>query len=530
MCRIVCLCLERKGDASEFETKASAALVTMKGPSVLLTPLLSVIIISFGHMCAADDQQYSHADCTYLKENEASPYYGGRCFCYSSGTVIKWNDFCSTFQVHVESAYDVHITFPLEGNGSQGPRVLVTQLRGLLTQYWPWGAQEDLGVGIPLEDKEVCFAVQAKPNVRYSLHLTGKRVNWMHFGLFLSGVFLFLSARTLCRSTLVYYVTNVCLGILFPGSSVLIVLALKGFMRRKVPFLVLLAVSCGFNWLTHRWLLTNWDPARLIYRKEFLGYLLLSCAVSFAVCHRHRHTGMCALGVMTWGLRAVGLGLIYLGVSYPPAAHVTAGVLLGLKLLPPCWVFLLGLCREARKPFASVLGPLRRGQPQVRLLTEEEYREQGERQTRASLEELRQYCNKPGFPAWETVLRLRYPQRFAEFLRSGSHITAEESQNHDHQYGLGGAFFEDMIFRSGSITDPGVRRPSSQLGAGDDVFGDEPGGRESVPPPTPGLPPPGTPYTPMPQVGPLAYNLPLCPYPSTPYIPLSEPMDTEEPF
>ncbi|XP_023670608.2 nuclear envelope integral membrane protein 2 [Paramormyrops kingsleyae] len=520
-----------QGDASEFESKALAALATMKGPSVLSAPLLFVIIVSFGHMCAADEQHYSHADCTYLKENEASPYYGGRCFCYSSGTAIKWNDFCSTFQVHVASAYDVHITFPLEGNGSQRPRVLVTQLRGLLTQFWPWGAQEDLGVGIPMEGKEVCFAVQAKPNVGYSLHLTGKRVNWMHFSLFLCGVFLFLSARTMCRSTLVYYVTNVSLGILFPGSYILILLALKGFTRRKILFLVLLAVSCGLNWLTCRWLLTNWDPALFLYRKELLGYLLLSGAVSFAVCRRHRpDTGTCTLAVMTWGLRGVGLGLIYLGVSYLPAAHVTAGVLLGLKLLPLCWVFLRGLCREVGYPLASVLGPLWPGRPQARLLTEEEYREQGEVQTRASLEELRQYCNKPGFPAWGTVLRLRYPQRFAEFLRSGSHVTAEESQNHDRQYGVGGAFFEDMIFSSGSATDPGIGRPSSQLGAGDDVFADEPGGQESVPPPTPGLPPPGTPYTPMPQVGPLAYNLALCPYPSTPYIPLSEPMDTEEPF
>lgn len=120
--------------------------------------------------------------------------------------------------------------------------------------------------------------------------------------------------------------------------------------------------------------------------------------------------------------------------------------------------------------------------------------------------------------------------RFAEFLRSGSHVTTEESQNHDRQYGVGGAFFEDMIFSSGSSPDPGVGMPSSKLGAADDVFANEPGGRESVPPPTPGLPPPGTPYTPMPQVDPQAYSLALCPYPSTPYIPLSEPMDTEEPF
>lgn len=50
-----------QGDASEFESKALAALVTMKGPSVLLAPLLFAIIVSFAHMCAADKQHYSHA-------------------------------------------------------------------------------------------------------------------------------------------------------------------------------------------------------------------------------------------------------------------------------------------------------------------------------------------------------------------------------------------------------------------------------------------------------------------------------------
>lgn len=55
----------------------------------------------------------------------------------------------------------------------------------------------------------------------------------------------------------------------------------------------------------------------------------------------------------------------------------------------------------------------RRRSSNSRLLTEDEYREQAERHTRASLEELRRYCTNPGFPAWDTVLRLRAPQRYA---------------------------------------------------------------------------------------------------------------------
>ncbi|XP_041117643.1 nuclear envelope integral membrane protein 1b-like [Polyodon spathula] len=83
---------------------------------------------------------------------------------------------------------------------------------------------------------------------------------------------------------------------------------------------------------------------------------------------------------------------------------------------------------------------------EVRLLSEEEYREQGDTETRASLQELRENCLKPGFPAWEAMTRLRSPKRFAEFIQGGSHVTDEEILEHDRQYCLGGTYFEDCIF------------------------------------------------------------------------------------
>ena len=41
-----------------------------------------------------------------------------------------------------------------------------------------------------------------------------------------------------------------------------------------------------------------------------------------------------------------------------------------------------------------------------RLLTEEEYRLQGEVETRKALEQLREYCNSPDCSAWKTVSRI----------------------------------------------------------------------------------------------------------------------------
>lgn len=46
-----------------------------------------------------------------------------------------------------------------------------------------------------------------------------------------------------------------------------------------------------------------------------------------------------------------------------------------------------------------------------RLLTEEEYRIQGEVETRKALEELREYCNSPDCSAWKTISRIQSPKR-----------------------------------------------------------------------------------------------------------------------
>lgn len=46
-----------------------------------------------------------------------------------------------------------------------------------------------------------------------------------------------------------------------------------------------------------------------------------------------------------------------------------------------------------------------------RLLTEEEYRIQGEVETRKALEELREFCNSPDCSAWKTISRIQSPKR-----------------------------------------------------------------------------------------------------------------------
>lgn len=70
-------------------------------------------------------------------------------------------------------------------------------------------------------------------------------------------------------------------------------------------------------------------------------------------------------------------------------------------------VILLPVSRKIRRLFYWKPEPRR-------LLTEEEYREQGEEETRRALEELRRQCGSPEFNTWKMVSRLQSPQRWLQ--------------------------------------------------------------------------------------------------------------------
>jgi len=91
--------------------------------------------------------------------------------------------------------------------------------------------------------------------------------------------------------------------------------------------------------------------------------------------------------------------------------------------------------------------------PRVKLLTEDEYREQSNIETRKALEELRRYCQSPSSNPWKTVTKVRNPSRFAEFVDGSPHLTEEEvmtystwsSDDEDRRYtDLPDDLFEEM--------------------------------------------------------------------------------------
>ncbi|NXO30522.1 NEMP1 protein, partial [Cisticola juncidis] len=94
-----------------------------------------------------------------------------------------------------------------------------------------------------------------------------------------------------------------------------------------------------------------------------------------------------------------------------------------------------------RKVQNSKLGPA-----PPRLLSEEEYRVQGELETQKALAELRSICQSPEFSAWSTVSRIQSPKRFADFVGGASHVTPSEVSAHEREFGLDSLCIDEELF------------------------------------------------------------------------------------
>ncbi|TUN64301.1 Nuclear envelope integral membrane protein 1 [Bagarius yarrelli] len=351
----------------------------------------------------------------------------------------------------------------------------------VIEHYWPLRVQKESSVDLPLMEEEVFFMAKApRASTEYTLHVSKHSKNLTD-----------LSIR--------------------PPRGV---------------FLLLFGAACGLSYLIIQYLIMEREEILRLYWRELLGYLLVSGVVSLLVCYRQsavtsRHT----LSVMTWVLQVVGVALACHGVTYAPVSWILLTLLLGVKILPLLLTLILPVWGQVCWLLWTFLGLFqRRSSCRRGLLTEEEYRKQAERHTRASLEELRRYCRNPSFPAWDTVLRLRAPHRFAEFLQSGAHVTASETQSHElHKHsGFGSECTENTLPTH-------IRADSTDFSDGEiDTHTSNLNSFSSSPP---------LPISPA-LHSPAAYTAPICPYPPIQYMPTSYPSsaperpltDEDEPF
>ncbi|KAM4755166.1 nuclear envelope integral membrane protein 1 isoform 1-T1 [Cyanocitta cristata] len=393
-------------------------------PVLLLLPLLLLLFLILEAAGTKDP-------IIPLQEGHASHHGESQRFCYTNTRVPRWHDIWTRTQIRVTSSRMIRVTqvdSEEELEKFSVWNVVFSFLRGKLN---------DTSIDVDLYINKTCLKVELlEPGTTYSVVLF-RRFDPKLFLVFFLGLLLFFCGDTLSRSQIFYYSAGISVGLL--ASLLVLVYMMSKVMPKKSPVYFLLVGGWSFSLYLLQLIFKNLREICKSYWQYLLGYLLFVGLLSFAVCYRYGPLeNERSINLLSWALQLLGLLLMYSGIQIHPIA-------LGLVLVAICtknldyplqWAF-----AAYRRVQSSKLGPT-----PPPLLTEEEYRLQGEVETRKALAELRSFCQSPEFSAWRTVSRIQSPKRFADFVGGASHVTPSEVSVHEREFGLESLFIDEQLF------------------------------------------------------------------------------------
>ncbi|XP_006147880.1 nuclear envelope integral membrane protein 2 [Tupaia chinensis] len=385
-----------------------------------------------------EEAALSVSRCKILKEMDLIQTSLSDCYCYNQKSQAEWTYMWSTIQVKITSPGLLSIVYITERHNCQYPETILSFTKCMIHNFWTPKDSNEVTIVINPYGQTVCFSVKPVRLFIYKISINRNTVDFKLLLISVAGVFLFFYARALSQSPIFYYCSGTLLGVLM--TLVFVLLLVKRYIPKYSTFGALM-VGCWFASVyvvcqlmeDLKWL---WYENRLYV----LVYVLVVGFFSFAVCYTHgplvddRNRSL-----LMWTLRVLSLVLVYAGVAVPQFAYTVMVLLLcSQSLYYPLKAF--SYIRWKMKPWFTTEKLV------VRYLTEDEYREQADAETTRALEELRQACRRPDFPAWLAISRLYAPKKFADFVLGGSHLSPEEISLHEEQYGLGGAFLEEQLF------------------------------------------------------------------------------------
>ncbi|XP_055973568.1 nuclear envelope integral membrane protein 1 [Sorex fumeus] len=360
-----------------------------------------------------------------LQESQVHNSNTNQQFCYKNVFVPKWHDIWTRIQIRVNSSKLVRVT-----------QVENEDKLKELEQFSIWNfvssflkeKLNDTYVNVGLYSTKTCLKVDIlENNTKYSVAVTRKFDSKL-FLIFLLGLMLFFCGDLLSRNHIFYYSTGMSVGIV--ASLLIIIFILSKFMPKKSPIYVILVGGWSFSLYLIQLVFKNLQEIWRCYWLYLLSYILIVGFMSFAICYKYGPLeNERSINLLTWTLQLMGLCFMYCGIQIPHIALAIIIIALCTKNLeyPIQWLYIT--YRKVRKATGKTVPP--------RLLTEEEYRLQGERETKKALEDLREYCNSPDCSAWKTISRIKSPKRFADFVEGSSHLTPNEVSVHEQEFGLG---------------------------------------------------------------------------------------------
>lgn len=258
---------------------------------------------------------------------------------------------------------------------------------------------------------QTCVGIESSKDTKVQLNLI--RIDFWKVILLLLGMFVFFSSRRLAGNPLFYYLIGIFLGI-FASFLVVVYLVSKLFPRRNM----MIGMIVG-GWTLGIYLAQMiWENIQLIlstYQIYAFWYVIIVGFISFLVCYKFGPPKTeKSKNLIQWGLQFIALIMIFCSSNFQEAT-------IGINILS---LIIYYFPKEIIIRGKSIW--LRRFPPKPKLLTSEEYYEQGVRETGKALDELKSYCSSPECKQWKTMLTLKNPQRFANFMNGSSHLDDSE--------------------------------------------------------------------------------------------------------
>ncbi|VDO46653.1 unnamed protein product [Haemonchus placei] len=244
----------------------------------------------------------------------------------------------------------------------------------------------------------------------YSVEAKVINVNYVRMGIFIAGILLFLFAHRLVRNAVFYYGSGCSFGLL--ASLLIIVFIFYRMAPKKLIGLPILIGGWSFSVYILHFVWKNFAAIALQYQTYLAAYFVTVMAISFAVCYkRGPPTDSRSHDIAEWALQAISLLLIYASSQVPEVAIGIIAILLAYQLARPWlwWIVYAFACAVGfiwwvlrRKVF--------RPRPTRRLLTMQEYEQEGRDVTKRELERLREYCRSPEADVWRITSKVHDPR------------------------------------------------------------------------------------------------------------------------
>nr|XP_034957968.1 nuclear envelope integral membrane protein 1 isoform X2 [Zootoca vivipara] len=392
-------------------------LLLLLGTMVLLVPV-----------CGSVDRVLPLEDHRMRKENSSKQ------FCYTNKVTPKWHDIWTRIQIRVKSSKMIRV-IQVENEEK------LKELEGF--NVWNYIGSffkeklNDTYVTVGLYSNKTCLKVDVLEEGSNYTIIVARTFDPKLFVVTFLGLLLFFCADLMSRSPFFFYSAGISIGML--SSLLIVIYVMSRMVPKKSPIYLMLVGGWSFSVYLIQLVFRNLQEICKLYWEYLLGYLLIVGCISFAVCYKYGPLeNERSINLLTWGLQVLGLLFLYAGIQIRQIAIALIVIAFCTKNLeyPVMWAYAI------YRKVSTV--PEKPSPP--RLLTEEEYRIQGEVETRRALEELREYCSSPEFPAWKAVSRIQSPKRFADFVEGASHVVPNEASVHEQEYGLGGSFLEDQLF------------------------------------------------------------------------------------